>query len=195
MPPTYPAGLALSQSNQSSDTLLDPLPSALSERAFVERFGALYEHSPWVAQRTWQRGVDAGCDTLDGLAKALAETLSTANPDEQRDLILAHPDLAGRAAARGELTDDSTDEQASAGLDQCTPDELERFHRFNDAYKARFGFPFIMAVKGSNRFLILQAFEERLENEIDVEFARALQEINKIARLRLQALHMSGPHA
>ena len=101
---------------------------------------------------------------------------------------MAHPDLAGKAAIKGELTEDSTTEQASAGIDQCSPDELAQFEGFNNRYKEKYDFPFIKAVKGSNRFEILAAFEERLQNDADAEFKTALDEINKIARFRLQGI-------
>lgn len=163
-------------------------PSQLSEADFVERFGAVYEHSPWIAQQTWQAGLTSAHDSVAALAQAFAGTLAQAGREQQLALIRAHPDLAGRAAVRGGLTEDSTGEQASAGLDQCTAEEFERFQMLNEAYKAKFGFPFIMAVRGSNRHAILAAFEERLHNEPAAEFERALAEIDKIARLRLQAL-------
>ena len=163
-------------------------PSALSEAAFVERFGSIYEHSLWVARQTWQRGLTAEHDTVAGLAQALARTMLAAHGDQQLALIRAHPDLAGRAAIGGGLTADSGAEQTSAGLDQCTAEEYQRFQSLNNAYKEKFGFPFIMAVRGSNRHVILAAFEERLHNDLASEFKRALDEINKIARLRLQAL-------
>jgi OHCU decarboxylase len=107
---------------------------------------------------------------------------------EQLALINAHPDLAGKAAVRGELTASSTAEQAGAGISECTAEEFSRFTQLNDAYKAKFGFPFIMAVKGSNRHQILAAFEERIHNSPEQEFACALAEINKIALFRLQQL-------
>jgi len=168
--------------------LPDPVPSTQGMEEFVERYGAIYEHSPWVAATTWERGLSVAEDTAEGLAKVMAVTLNKASSDKQLALINAHPDLAGRAARQGDLTQDSTDEQSSAGLDQCTEDELERFHSFNNAYKAKFQFPFIMAVRGANRFRILEAFEARIKNDRDTEFKQALDEINKIALLRLQAM-------
>src|SRR5699024_591159 len=98
------------------------------------------------------------------------------------------PDLAGKAALDGTLTEASTNEQAGAGIDQCTPEEFERFTKLNNAYKEKFQFPFIMAVKGSNRHQILAAFEERINNDYDAEFERAVNEINKIAEFRLSAM-------
>ncbi len=160
----------------------------LGKAAFIKRFGGIYEHSSWVAERTWLQGVDASHTEVSELARAMASVLAEASHDQKLQLIRAHPDLAGKAALKGDLTNDSTDEQASAGLDQCTAEELSRFQQLNDAYKARFDMPFIMAVRGSNRHQILAGFEERLTNEPAVEFERALAEINHIALLRLQTL-------
>ncbi len=159
-------------------------PAALTREAFVEHFGGVYEHSPWVADRTWQTGVDAGHSFIATLAAAMTETLDKANDDEKLQLIRAHPDLAGKAAKSGKLTNESTDEQSSAGLDQCSEGELAHFQTMNDAYKEKFDIPFIMAVRGSNRHQILAGFEERLPNEHTVEIERALSEINRIAMLR-----------
>ncbi|MFT6874208.1 MAG: OHCU decarboxylase [Granulosicoccus sp.] len=166
-------------------------PAALTREAFVEHFGGVYEHSPWVADRTWQTGVDAGHSFIATLAAAMTETLDKANDDEKLQLIRAHPDLAGKAAKSGKLTNESTDEQSSAGLDQCSEGELAHFQTMNDAYKEKFDIPFIMAVRGSNRHQILAGFEERLPNEHTVEIERALSEINRIAMLRLQTLAAS----
>jgi len=159
----------------------------MSAGEFVRTFGALYEHSPWVAARTFDSGANKHWDTLDGLAQALSNTLQKASKDEKLTLIRAHPDLAGKAALAGTLTDESNDEQSSAGLDQCSDEELKRFHSLNDAYTNKFEFPFIMAVKDSNRHLILVAFEQRMNNSQADEFATAIGEINKIARLRLES--------
>lgn len=166
----------------------DPPPREMSEGDFVARFGGVYEHSPWIALATYQGGLSLQHDTVEGLAAAMADTFAHADRDRQMAVVRAHPDLAGKAARQGELTQESTTEQAGAGIDQCTPGEFERFQRYNSEYTRKFGFPFIMAVKGSNRHAILGAFEERLNNDFETEFQRALAEINKIARFRLDAL-------
>ena len=114
--------------------------------------------------------------------------LLSASHEAQLALINAQPDLAGKVAVRGELTASSTSEQAGAGIHECTAEEFARFNELNDAYKAKFGFPFIKAVKGSNRHQILAAFEERIHNTPEQEFQTALAEINKIAMFRLQQL-------
>ncbi len=171
--------------NDTVDMRFAEPPRLLTEDEFVGRFGAVYEHSPWVAAETWRNGIDARHDTVDGLAETMARTLDAASEPQKRALINSHPDLAGRAAVRGELTADSTAEQASAGIDQCSAEEFERFQSLNAAYRERFGFTFIMAVKGSNRHAILNAFEERLRHDLDEEFAQAIVEIHKIAGFRL----------
>ena len=120
------------------------------------------------------------------MAKALAAAAATATADEKQALIKAHPDLAGKLALAKTLTPNSTDEQASAGLDHLTPDELRKFAELNDAYRVRFGFPFIIAVKGKNKADILAAFQRRLTNDADAETRTALAEIDRIAALRLK---------
>lgn len=164
------------------------VPSKLSQKQFVELFGSVYEHSVWVAKKTFEAGIDEQADTLEGLSAAFAKVFLKADADTQRQVVLAHPDLAGKAAIKGELTDDSATEQSGAGIDQCSPEELARFNDYNNRYKKQFEFPFIMAVKGSNRYAILEAFEKRLQNDADTEFQTALHEINKIARFRLQSI-------
>ncbi len=159
--------------------------NALEQPAFVALLGKVYEHSPWVAERTFSNRPFADRETL---LQAMRTALANASRDEQLALIRAHPDLAGKAALRGELTAESTREQAGAGLDQCSPAELARFHQLNDAYKARFGFPFIMAVKNASKEHILAGFEARINNSLDDEFATALVQINRIAGFRVNDL-------
>ncbi|WP_339485357.1 2-oxo-4-hydroxy-4-carboxy-5-ureidoimidazoline decarboxylase [Pseudomonas sp. EL_65y_Pfl2_R95] len=163
-------------------------PTQLSRDEFVSTFADIYEHSPWVAEQAFDRGMDDSLNTVDGLHQRMADILLSASREQQLALINAHPDLAGKAAVQGELTASSTSEQAGAGIQDCTAEEFARFTELNDAYKAKFGFIFIMAVKGSNRHQILAAFEERLNNSPEQEFDRALAEINKIALFRLQQL-------
>ena len=153
---------------------------------FISRYGGVYEHSPWVAEQA--AGVAAGIDDPVHIAELMADCVDNADTERQLALIRAHPDLAGRAQVAGELTDESTAEQASAGLDQCSKVEYERFQALNAAYKEKFGFPFVMAVRGSSRSEILDAFGERLQNDYDLEFETALSEIHKIARMRLEAM-------
>lgn len=163
-------------------------PSSLERDAFVAAFADIYEHSPWVAEQAYDLGVDETLDIIEVLHQRMSQILLKAPRETQLALINAHPDLAGKAAVRGELTASSTSEQAGAGIHECTAEEFARFTELNTAYKDKFGFIFIMAVKGSNRHQILAAFEERLHNTPEQEFARALSEINKIALFRLQAM-------
>ena len=153
---------------------------------FVRVYGGIYEHSPWVAEESYATFVTT--NGSGALAELLAQCVDAAGKERKLALIRAHPDLAGRAAVRGELTAESHDEQASAGIDRCSPEEYEQFQSLNASYKRKFGFPFVMAVRDSSRQQILAAFAARLENDHDTEFATAISEIHKIARLRLQAM-------
>src|SRR5271165_1262186 len=163
-------------------------PSRLTRALFIERFGDVYEHSPWVAAQAYDNGLPSEADTAAGLAKAMAGAAAEGTDEQKRALILAHPDLAGRLALAGALTPESTGEQASAGLGRLTPDELERFSSLNLAYRGRFGFPFIVAVKGKHKADILAAFESRLANDSDTETRAALTEIDRIAALRVKEI-------
>lgn len=163
-------------------------PSSLGREAFVAAFADIYEHSPWIAEQAYDMGMDEKVDEIEVMHERMSNILLNADRDAQLALINAHPDLAGKAAMRGELTASSTSEQAGAGIQECTPEEFTRFVRLNGAYKNKFGFIFIMAVKGSNRHQILASFEERMHNSPEQEFQRALNEINKIALFRLQAM-------
>jgi 2-oxo-4-hydroxy-4-carboxy-5-ureidoimidazoline decarboxylase len=156
----------------------------IDRAAFTAALGHLFEHSPWVAEETWPKRPFASVDVLHA---ALCVTMRAA-PERQRALIRAHPDLAGRLAQQRKLTAESTREQASAGLDQLTEVELAEFTRLNDAYKAKFGFPFVICARLNAKATILSAMQSRLGNSPETEFATALGEIEKIARLRLQDL-------
>lgn len=163
-------------------------PSQLNRAEFVAALGDIYEHSPWVAEQAFERLSPQQRDDIEAVHACMSQVVADADRTTLLALINAHPDLAGKAAVQGELTAASTQEQAGAGISQCTPDEFQRFTRLNDAYRARFGFPFIMAVKGSDRRQILAAFETRIDHSPEDEFACALREIDKIALFRLQAL-------
>ncbi len=157
----------------------------LDRAAFVERFGPLFEHSPWVAEAAWR---DRPFSRREELYEALVAAMYAAPMERKLALIRAHPDLAGRAAIEGTLTDSSTREQASAGLDRLTPDEYEAFTRTNAAYRERFGFPFVVCAREHTKESILRVASERLDNSEDEEIRVALEEIAKIARLRLEDL-------
>jgi OHCU decarboxylase len=157
----------------------------LGREAFIERFGPLFEHSPWVAADAWS---DRPFADEDELFEALLLAMYSAPTERKLALIRAHPDLAGRAAIEGTLTHSSTTEQASAGLDRLTPGEYEAFTRLNGAYRERFGFPFVVCVREHTKESILRVAAERLEHTRDEEVRVALEEIAKIARLRLEDL-------
>ncbi len=166
-------------------------PGTLDREGFLARYAAVYEHSPWIAGAVWDEG--AASDDVETLAGAMAARVEAAGQAARLALLRAHPDLAGKLAVRGELTTHSTSEQAGAGLDRCSPEEFEEFQRLNDAYKARFGFPFILAVKGHDRAGILDAFRRRVGNDLAAEFRDALDQVHRIARLRLRALAEETP--
>ncbi len=157
----------------------------LDRAAFTAALGHLFEHSPWVAERTWLNRPfrDAG-----HLHAELCATMRSATPDEQFALIRAHPDLAGRLAQQRQLTADSAREQASAGLDQLSSEELAEFQKLNDSYRSRFDFPFIICARLNQKSAIVSAMRSRLGNTAGQEFQTALAEIEKIARLRLDGV-------
>ena len=170
------------------DAQLNIKASEASKATFVKAYGGIYEHSPWVAEGAWAARKGESLDTLNGLHAAMASALASASETKQMKLICAHPDLAGKLAVAGELTAASKSEQAGAGLDRCTQEEFEEFQRLNAAYKEKFGFPFIIAVKSHDRHSILAAFRARLNNDRETEFRTALEEINRIAFFRLAEL-------
>jgi OHCU decarboxylase len=161
-------------------------PSRMSCAIFVERFGDIFEHTPQLAHAAHAAGLSSQHDSLEGLHAALSAALYRLPRDAQLALIRAHPDLAGRLALADELTTDSKQEQVSAGLDQLTAEELRQFTSLNARYRARFDFPFVMAVKGRTKPEILAAFAARLQNDPETEFAEALRQIDAIARARLE---------
>ena len=161
--------------------------NAASQTEFTDAMQGVYEHSPWVAERAWSARPFA---TLAALKQAMVQAVRQASRDEQLALIRAHPELAGKAAVSGELTAESTDEQSRAGLAHCTPEEFARINTLNAAYTVRFGWPFILAVRGPrgtglNRSQIVAILERRLDNPAEFEFAEALRQIHRIAELRL----------
>lgn len=153
--------------------------------AFVEALGGVFEDAPWVAAACAHARPFA---SVDALHAAMSRAVREAGEARQTELIRAHPDLAGKAARAGAVTAASSREQAGAGLDRLSDDEFERFHRLNDAYRERFSFPFVLAVRGHDARSILAAFEARLRNDPAEERARALDEIDAIARGRLDEL-------
>jgi 2-oxo-4-hydroxy-4-carboxy-5-ureidoimidazoline decarboxylase len=155
----------------------------LSEAAFVRRFGGICEHSPWVAEGAWGR---RPFDGFDALAGAFEATINGAPGLRQLALVRAHPELAGRE--RDELSAESAGEQSSAGLDRLSPDQARRLRALNDAYRERFEFPMVIAVRGLSAAAIIERGEARLVNTREQELATALREVVAIARLRLREL-------
>ncbi|MFQ3186748.1 MAG: 2-oxo-4-hydroxy-4-carboxy-5-ureidoimidazoline decarboxylase [Marinomonas primoryensis] len=165
--------------------------SQLSEADFVSLFSDIYEHSAWVAEQLWRQKAEQPEGYFDHLEKINAQmvTIVEQSSDELKLMLLrAHPDLAGKTALIGALTDASKSEQSGAGLDQCSEEELAYFLQLNDVYRAKFGFPFIMAVKGATKAQILEGFVERTPNDWQAEFGRAMSEVHKIAGFRLASL-------
>jgi OHCU decarboxylase len=161
-------------------------PSRLGREEFVEKFGGIFEHSPWVAERAFELELGAAHDSVGGLANALCRAFRSASEEERLGVLKAHPDLAGKLAQAKRLTPESAKEQASAGLDALTDAERARFTELNGAYVEKFGFPFIIAVKGRTKADILAAFESRIANNRATEFATACGQVERIALLRLK---------
>jgi OHCU decarboxylase len=153
----------------------------LDQAGFVEAVGWVFEHSPWVANRAFGARPFAN---LDALHAAMTEEVERATFAEKLALVKAHPDLGTRAR----LSTASTEEQAGAGLDSLTPGEFEQLHRLNAAYRTRFGFPFLLAVKGSTKHDILRALQARMVATPEDEFREALKQVYRIARFRLEGL-------
>jgi OHCU decarboxylase len=159
--------------------------NALDRAAFLALAGPVFEHSPWVAERAWAMRPFEG---IEGLHHVMMQVVAKASADEKLALLRAHPDLAGKAARAGTLTAESTREQAGAGLDRMSDAEYARFEHLNRAYREKFGFPFIVAVRRHTKETILAAYAERLANDRDTEMNTALAEVGLIARYRLQTL-------
>jgi 2-oxo-4-hydroxy-4-carboxy-5-ureidoimidazoline decarboxylase len=154
----------------------------MEESTFVSVFGAVYEHSPWVAEAAWQYRPFASLDTLHTV---MDEVVQRAGQSRKLTLIKAHPELAGRLARSGQLTAESHSEQAKAGFTSLPENLTKRMLELNSSYQAKFGFPFIICARLNNVSTILRAMEDRLSNPSETEFETALREISKIARLRL----------
>ena len=166
----------------------DLLPSQMAKEVFVARFGSIFEHSPWIAERAYEGELGPAHDTAVGLHSALAIQFRLATPDERLSVLRAHPDLAGKLTTAKRLTAQSTAEQAGAGLDALTDSERKTFTDLNESYTKKFGFPFIIAVRGLQKEQILTAFQDRGNNDRETEFSTACQEVERIAKLRLEDL-------
>jgi OHCU decarboxylase len=163
-------------------------PRALTRDAFLARFGPVYEASLWVAEAVWPAAARGALDEPEAKARAMRAAVDDAPREAKLALIRAHPQLA---VASG-MAPASVREQRGAGLDQCSAEELAAFRGLNAAYLARFGFPFVIAVKGLSRGDILAAFAARLENDAEAEFATAIAQIHRIAGFRLASLFDPG---
>lgn len=162
-----------------------PRASEMSRADFVAAFGGIFEHSPWIADRAFDLERGPTHDTARGVHSLLARVFRSASEDERLGVLTAHPDLAGKLAAAGRLTAESTAEQAGAGLNLLTDKERATFQKLNADYVARHGFPFIIAVKDNTKASILAAFRRRIDNDRDTEFAEACRQVERIAELRL----------
>jgi OHCU decarboxylase len=163
-------------------------PSEMDRESFVETFGSIFEHSPWIAERAFDGELAPSNDTASGLHFALRSQFRMANEKERLGVLTAHPDLAGKLAAAKRLTAASMAEQSSAGLDALTDEERAEFTELNRTYVDKFGFPFIIAVRDNTKQMILEAFRKRIGNDRDTEFAAACAQVERIALLRLRAL-------
>jgi OHCU decarboxylase len=164
-------------------------PSQMSKDEFVATFGGIFEHSSWIPERAFDLELGMAHDSAIGLHNALARIFRSASEAERLQVLKAHPDLAGKLAAAKRLTQESTQEQASAGLDALTDVERTQFQNLNSAYTDKFGFPFIIAVRGLHKSQILAEFEKRITHDRATEFSTACAQVEKIALLRLQALN------
>ena len=153
--------------------------------AFIVVFGGIYEQSPWVAEAVYPSLIP-GIDVAS-MAEQMRSVVDTASDKLKLDLLRAHPDLAGRLSL-AELTESSRLEQTGAGLDRCTPEELRDFQELNRVYTEQFGFPFIIAVQGLQRADILEAFRIRVNRSSDTEFITAIEQVHRIAKLRLETI-------
>lgn len=162
-------------------------PSDMDREEFMEIFGPVFEHSPWIAEDAWNDGVETRHDTAPGMHEALCNEIRRASNEAKLELLQAHPELKAMEADHG-LTSHSHGEQMRSGLDQCSAEEKAEFDRLNLAYQEKFGFPFILAIKGFQRKQILEIFHRRLEHSREEEFQVALGQVMKIALFRLQAI-------
>ncbi|WP_425040166.1 allantoinase PuuE [Primorskyibacter sp. S187A] len=160
-------------------------PSQMDRDSFVEAFGGIFEHSPWIAEGAHALELGPAHDTATGVHHALCRVFRSATEEQRLGVLNAHPDLAGKLAAAGKLTAESTAEQAGAGLDLLTDEERATFQSLNAQYVDQHGFPFIIAVKDNTKATILDAFHRRLGHDRETEFAEACRQVERIAELRL----------
>jgi OHCU decarboxylase len=161
-----------------------PSPPTMDKAVYMAVYGGIFEHSPWIVEQVWEQGLHNG--SVRELQAAFSDVIRNADRQRQLALLCAHPQLACAIASGEELTEESRGEQRGAGLDQCSAREFELFRQFNNSYTDKFGFPFIVAVKGLSRGQILEVFRTRLTNSPEVEFPEALEQVIRIGTLRLR---------
>src|SRR5262245_3145762 len=166
-----------------------PALHAMDRGAFARALGGVFEHSPWIAERAWSM---RPFPSVERLHAAMTSVVARASRAEQLALLRAHPDLAGKAARAGDMTAASVAEQSRAGLDRLSDEEYECFGRLNAAYREKFGFPFIIAVRKHDKDAILAAFQRRLGHSLEQEVEAALAQVFEITRLRLDGLVDDG---
>jgi 2-oxo-4-hydroxy-4-carboxy-5-ureidoimidazoline decarboxylase len=155
---------------------------------FIKIFGGIYENSSWIAEEVYKKGIKPEYNNAEGLHGAMKRIIEAATKNQKLALLCAHPDLAGKLAISGNLTIASVAEQSSADLSNCTPAEFDLFESLNTRYNKKFGFPFILAVRGYQRAEILEIFKNRINNDIKIEFNEALTQVHRIALLRLKEI-------
>lgn len=165
-----------------------PEPSEMTHEEFLETFGPVFEHSPWIADGVWNGGVEFRHDSVAGMHESMCNEIRQADEEQKLELLKAHPELAASVGEGEELTGHSRREQRGAGLHQCTPEEYAEFKRLNEAYREKFGFPFILAVKGYHRRQILEIFRKRLEHTPEEELPAALHQVMRIGLFRLEEI-------
>ena len=164
------------------------IPTALERDEFIKIFGGIYEHSQWIAEQVYTNGIQDDYNNAEGLHGAMKDIVETAETDQKMVLLCAHPDLAGKLAINDNLTTASKSEQSSADLGNCSPEEFDLFQNLNSRYNKKFGFPFILAVRGFQRAAILKIFKKRIKNDTKSEFNEALMQVHQIALLRLKEI-------
>jgi len=163
-------------------------PSEMSRQRFIAEYGSIFEHSPWIAEGAYELELGPTHDTAIGLHNALCRIFRSASEEQRLGVLRAHPDLAGKLAQANALTEESTSEQAAAGLDYLTENEKATFHKLNEDYVTKHGFPFIIAVRDHDKASILDAFHRRINNDRDTEFAEACKQVERIADFRLMEI-------
>jgi len=160
----------------------------MDKTGFLALFGAVFEHSPWIAKAVWDLGLTGRHDTATGLHQSFRAVIHQSGREEKLALLRAHPELAVGVVSDEQLTESSQREQRGAGLDRCSREEFSEFQKLNHSYADKFGFPFIMAVKGCNRHDILESFRARLDHSGDEEFQTAVEQVIRIGRFRIESI-------